>query len=73
LRRRGQDGWEERAVPSAIIAALPDIQDDTQRNWTQLAREFVADIRGEGYSGYQTLCDGWIFQQVIEAIRAGQG
>jgi hypothetical protein len=41
--------------------------------WTQLAREFVADIRGEGFSGYQTARDGWIFQEVVEAVRAGQG
>lgn len=73
LRRRGDDAWEERAVPAAILARLPDIEDNTQRNWTQLAREFVADIRGEGDSGYQTARDGWIFQEVIEAIRSGQG
>jgi predicted dehydrogenase len=73
LRRRGQDGWEERAVPNAITKALPDIEDDTQRNWTQLAREFVVDIRDEGYSGYQTVRDGWIFQEVIESIRASTG
>jgi predicted dehydrogenase len=73
LRRRGEEAWEERAVPAAILAGLPDIEDNTQRNWTQLAREFVADIRGEGYSGYQTARDGWIFQEVVEAVRAGQG
>jgi hypothetical protein len=33
----------------------------------------VADIRGEGYNGYQTARDGWIFQEVIKAIRARQG
>lgn len=73
LRRRGEGTWTERAVPPAILAGLPDIDDNTQRNWTQLAREFVADIRGEGDSGYQTARDGWIFQEVIEAIRSGQG
>ncbi|MBX3000229.1 MAG: Gfo/Idh/MocA family oxidoreductase [Caldilineaceae bacterium] len=73
LRQRGQDAWEERPVPAANLAGLPDIEDNTQRNWTQLARAFVADIRGEGDSGYQTARDGWIFQEVIEAIRNGQG
>jgi hypothetical protein len=73
LRRRGDEMWSERPVPAAILAGLPDIEDNTQRNWTHLAQEFVADIRGEGYSGYQTARDGWIFQEVIEAIRAGQG
>lgn len=72
LCRRGQD-WQEIALPAHISQAVPAIEDDTQRNWTQLAGEFVADIRGEGYSGYQTFKDGWIFQEVIAAVRAGQG
>ena len=73
LRRRGQDSWKEMPVPALITKALPALEDDTQRNWTQLAREFVADIRGEGDSGYQTFKDGWIFQEVIDAVRSGGG
>lgn len=73
LRRRGEDRWESVAIPAHIGDALPAIADHTQRNWTQLAREFVADIAGHGYSGYQTFADGWIFQEAIEAIRAGDG
>ena len=73
LRRRGEDTWTERPVPAAILAGLPDIEDNTQRNWTQLAIEFVADIQGEGNSGYQTARDGWIFQEVIDAVRSGHG
>ncbi|GAB4262924.1 MAG: hypothetical protein Kow0080_00730 [Candidatus Promineifilaceae bacterium] len=67
--RRGQ--WQKRDLPGHIAAAQPDIADDTQRNWTILAQEFVADIRGEGSSGYQTFKDGWIYQEVVEAVRQG--
>ena len=36
-------------MPSEITDELPAIEDDTQRNWTVLMGELVADIRGEGY------------------------
>ncbi|RMF01699.1 MAG: gfo/Idh/MocA family oxidoreductase [Chloroflexi bacterium] len=65
--------WQEIPLPARITESLPNITDDTQRNWTHLAREFVADIRGQDNTGYQTFEDGWIYQEVIEAIRAGQG
>lgn len=65
--------WQEMPLPAHIAAAQPDIADDTQRNWTILAQEFVTDIRGEGNSEYQTFKDGWIYQEVIEAVRAGNG
>lgn len=67
----GKEGWQEAPLPAHITASLPDIEDDTQRNWTHAAREFVADIRGEGGRNYQTFYDGWRYQQIIEAIRAG--
>ncbi len=63
--------WDEIKVPEHIIEALPRINDDTQRNWTQLAREFAADIRGEPAPPYQTFFDGWIFQVIIDAVRRG--
>ena len=66
---RGQ--WQELPLPGHITAAQPDIADDTQRNWTILAHEFVADIRGDGNSGCQTFKDGWIYQEIIAAVRAG--
>ena len=65
--------WQELPLPDHIANAQPAIADDTQRNWTILAHEFVADIRGEGNSGYQTFKDGWIYQKIIEAVRAGDG
>jgi predicted dehydrogenase len=61
--------WITIPIPSHITDALPKIADDTQRNWNQLAQEFVADICGDGDQGYQTFRDGWIYQEVIDFIR----
>ena len=65
-------GWEEIDMPDSITNSLPDIADDTQRNWTQLAREFVAHIRGQANPTYQTFKDGWIYQEIVNAIRNDQ-
>jgi predicted dehydrogenase len=73
MHLRTGDTWEELTIPDEIHAALPPEPDHSQRNWDQLAREFVADIRGEGYSGYPTFRDGWMHQQVIDSVRSGQG
>jgi predicted dehydrogenase len=69
LRTDGPN-WEQLGVPPHILDALPAESDDTQRNWNQLAREFVADVRGQEHPRYLTFEDGWIYQQVIDAIRA---
>lgn len=65
--------WQELPLPEHIAAAQPKIDDDTQRNWNILAQAFVADIRGESHQDYQTFKDGWIYQEVIEAVRQGNG
>ncbi len=62
--------WEELAIPLSIRDSLPDETDHTQRNWNQLAREFVADILGRPHPRYLTFRDGWIYQEVIETIRS---
>ena len=75
LRRLGADrtGQPVRpARPDAITASLPAIEDNTQRNWTQLAREFVADIQGEGMAACPSFRDGWIYQEIVDAVRADQ-
>jgi predicted dehydrogenase len=64
--------WEELAIPLEIIDALPDETDHTQRNWNQLVREFVADIQGQPHPRYLTFHDGWIYQEVIDAIRSNR-
>lgn len=63
--------WAEVPMRKSITDALPDIENDAERNWTQLAREFVDDIEGRGNAGYLTFRDGWIHQQVIDTVRAG--
>jgi predicted dehydrogenase len=70
---RGREAWEEMPVPQELIDALPHIEDHAQRDWNQLFREFVADIRGDGYAGYPTFHDGWVAAEVIEIVRKGQG
>lgn len=70
---RTGDTWEEVTVPDAIRAALPPEADHSQRNWDQLARDFVADIQGTGYTGYPTFRNGWMHQQVIDSVRSDQG
>ncbi|MFN0055332.1 MAG: Gfo/Idh/MocA family protein [Planctomycetales bacterium] len=64
--------WEELAIPLDILDSLPDETDHTQRNWNQLAREFVADIRGESHPRYLTFRDGWIYQEVIDIVRSNR-
>jgi hypothetical protein len=44
-----------------------------QNKWAALAREFVADIRGEAHCSYLNFGDGWRYQEAIDAIRAGRG
>lgn len=70
---RTGETWELSPVPQRIIEQLPPEPDHSQRNWDQLAREFVADIQGQGYAGYQTFRDGWIYQEVIDVARKGSG
>jgi predicted dehydrogenase len=65
--------WRELTVPNRIIAAVPQLEDFVQRDWNQLCREFVADIRGSGATTYPTFYDGWIHNQVIDAARNNQG
>ncbi|GAB5493874.1 MAG: hypothetical protein Phog2KO_40890 [Phototrophicaceae bacterium] len=64
------DTWVKQTLPDTILAQVPDIEADTERNWTALMREFVADIRGESYVPYQTFEQGWQYQRIIEHIRA---
>lgn len=66
----GRGEWVQIDMPDAITDSLPAIEDDTQRNWTQLAREFVADIQGRGPSNYPSFKDGWIYQEIVDAVRA---
>ena len=67
------DCWEELTIPEHIYSGLPDEDDPTQRNWTQLACDLVDDIRGVETRDYLTFRDGWIYQEVIDVVRAAAG
>ncbi len=69
LLHNSDNGWQEQSLPNNIKEQVPDIDDDTQRNWTALMREFVADIQDEPHTHYQTFKDGWMYQEIIEHIR----
>jgi predicted dehydrogenase len=68
----GTQMWEEIPVPQKVLAALPQVEDKAQRHWNQLALEFVADIRGDGYAGYPTFRDGWTANEIIDIVRSGR-
>lgn len=68
--RSDRPGWEELAIPLHIRDRLPEIEDNTDRNWICLARDFVADIRGEAVPRYLNFRDGWIYQEVIDTVRS---
>ena len=48
---------------------MPDIEGDTERNWTYLVREFVKDIQGIPVEPYPTFREGSQYQQIIDLIR----
>ncbi len=66
---RDQGAWEVQPTPASITDSLPDIEDDTQRNWTILASKFVKDINGEPTETYQSFKEGSRYQQIIELIQ----
>lgn len=73
---RLRDATAERealAVPQRLIDTLPRVGSDEENKWTALARDFVADVRGEPHRPYLTFRDGWRYQEAIDAIRSGRG
>lgn len=67
----GQQEWEEIPIAEAIMAGLPQASNPLQRCWNQFFREFVADVKGEGYMGYPTFHDGYTAAAVIDIARRG--
>jgi predicted dehydrogenase len=61
--------WKEIKIPDDITSSLPGIEDDTQRNWTHLAKQFVRDIEGEKVEPYQTFKEGFEYQKIVDMIR----
>lgn len=64
--------WEDLPIPKEVLDSLPQEANSVQRDWNQLFREFVADVRGESYAGYPTFHDGWVAAEVIEIVRSGR-
>lgn len=69
LYRKDTGVWEDLRVPDSVLVSQPQVEDTIQRYWNQLFREFVADIRGEGYGGYPTFHDGRVAMEIIDAAR----
>ncbi|USD63107.1 Gfo/Idh/MocA family oxidoreductase [Vibrio sp. SCSIO 43140] len=61
--------WQETPLPNDISQSLPDIECDTQRSWTHLAKLFVSDISGLEVESYQSFEDGCRYQLIIDLIR----
>jgi predicted dehydrogenase len=70
---RTEQSWQAIQIPDEVNDLLAWTEDPVQSAWYQLVREFVADIRGEGYAGYPTFYDGWLANTVIDIVRSGQG
>ena len=65
-----QDGHETPLpVPQRLLDALPSIGTGVENRWAALARDFVADVRGEPHAPYLTFSDGARYQRVVESIR----
>ncbi len=65
----GKGAWQEMARPPDILAAVPDVDGETEQCWHYLASEFVKDIRGETVEPYPTFREGSQYQQIIDLIR----
>jgi predicted dehydrogenase len=68
LYQEGND-WREVPLPADIAADIPDSEDDADRNWKYLAREFVRDINGERAKPYQSFETGSFYQSLIDLLR----
>ncbi|HEV2123838.1 MAG TPA: Gfo/Idh/MocA family oxidoreductase [Chloroflexota bacterium] len=73
LQRKAGGEREPLPVPQRLLEDLPAVGTETQDKWAALARDFLADIRGEPHRPYLTFRDGWRFEAMIDAIRAGRG
>jgi hypothetical protein len=69
----GMGEWQTLTVPPQVLESLPQVDNPVQRNWNQLFREFVADVREEGEAGYPTFYEGWLHNEIIDTVRRGRG
>ena len=82
LWREGEADFRVVPIPAEISGRLPAVErlphwppgwEVPQRAWNALARDFVADIEDRAHDPYFTIADGWRFQEIIDAVRAGAG
>ena len=74
LWRPGASDAEALPVPARLaerVSSEPDLL--VQSRWNALARDFVADVRGEPHEPYPTFLDGWKYQVAIDAVRQRAG
>src|SRR5262249_5293708 len=64
---------EPLPVPERLRESLPQLENAPFSKWAALARDFLADVRGEPHAPYLTFYEGWRYQEAIDAIRAGGG
>ncbi len=69
----GSEEWHDEMVPERIVGGLPQIANGLHRDWAALARALVADIGGESHEPYPTFREGWIYQEIVQAVREGHG
>jgi predicted dehydrogenase len=65
--------WQDIPVSGPAVGSVGQSLTRERIQWGQLYREFVADVRGEGYAGYPTFREGWIDNQIIEIVHKGSG
>jgi hypothetical protein len=70
---RAQQCWQEIQVPDEVSSSFAWTEDPVQSAWHQFMRDFVGDVRGDGYSGYPTFYDGWLANTVIDIVRSNRG
>jgi predicted dehydrogenase len=68
-------------VPERLIGAHPRAEGklgsgemtNPYTRWAALVQGFLADIEGRSHEPYLTFHDGWRYQEVIDAVRSGEG
>jgi predicted dehydrogenase len=72
LREKG-GAREPLPVPQRLVDALPRAGTPEENKWAALARDFIADMRGEQGRRYLTFRDGWRYQEVFDAVIENRG
>lgn len=65
--------WKKETIPRRFFDRLPRIANVLHRDWAALAQEFTTDIRGESHEFYPTFRQGWIYQEIVGAVRRSDG